>query len=380
MTNTPPNGAFRGFGAPQGQFAAEVHMERIAEALGMDPVRLREVNALRPGDETATGQRLGGDCSALQVLREAVRRTDFRRKRRVWAGTGRGIGLSLFFHGSGFTGGGEVKLASKASLELTETGARILAASTEMGQGTRTMHAQIVAETLGIPYDRVDVAPADTALVPDSGPTVASRTCMIVGKILQECAEEMKARLGRMSPREYLERHGPLVVTKEYRKPPEIQWSDETYRGDAYGAYGWGCDVAEIERDPDTGEIHPRRITAVQEFGRAIHPILSKGQIEGGTAQGAGWALLEEVAMRDGRMANAQLTNYLVPTTMDTPAIDAVILQNPYTRGPFGAKGVGELPIDGPAPAIVNAIRHLGLDVRSIPATPERVLEAEPRR
>ncbi|HEY7573667.1 MAG TPA: xanthine dehydrogenase family protein molybdopterin-binding subunit, partial [Thermoanaerobaculia bacterium] len=223
MTNTPPNGAFRGFGAPQSQFAAEVHMERIAEALGMDPVRLREVNAFRPGDVTATGQKLGRDTSALAVLREAVRRSDFRRKRRAWAGTHRGIGLALFFHGSGFTGGGEVRLASKASLELTETGARILVASTEMGQGTRTMHAQIVAETLGIPYARVEVGDADTARVPDSGPTVASRTCMIVGKILQECAEEMRARLGRLTPREYLRRHGPLVVTKQYRKPPEIQ-------------------------------------------------------------------------------------------------------------------------------------------------------------
>jgi CO/xanthine dehydrogenase Mo-binding subunit len=377
MTNTPPNGAFRGFGAPQAQFAAEVHMERIAEALGMDPVRLREVNALRPGDETATGQRLGRDTSALAVLREAVRRSDFRRKRRAWARTDRGIGLALFFHGSGFTGGGEVKLASKASLELTEKGARILVASTEMGQGTRTMLAQIVAETLGVPYGRVEVGEADTARVPDSGPTVASRTCMIVGRILQECAEDLKARLGRLTPREYLRRHGPLTVTKEYRKPPEIQWSDETYRGDAYGAYGWGCDVAEVEKDPDTGEIRPRRITAVQEFGRAIHPILAKGQIEGGTAQGAGWALLEEVVMRDGAMSNAQLTNYLIPTTLDTPEIETVILENPYARGPFGAKGVGELPIDGPAPAIVNAIRHLGLDVRAIPATPERILEAE---
>ncbi|HTO78115.1 MAG TPA: xanthine dehydrogenase family protein molybdopterin-binding subunit [Thermoanaerobaculia bacterium] len=380
MTNTPPNGAFRGFGAPQSQFAAEVHMERIAEALGMDPVRLREINALRSGDETATGQKLGGDTSALAVLREAVRRTDFRRKRRAWTGTNRGIGLSLFFHGSGFTGSGEVKLASKAALELTETGARILAASTEMGQGTRTMHAQIVAETLGIPYARVEVGDADTARVPDSGPTVASRTCMVVGKILQECAEEMKARLGKASPREYLRRHGPLVVTKEYRRPPGMRWSDETYRGDAYGAYGWGCDVAEVERDPVTGEIRPIRLTAVQEFGRAIHPILAKGQIEGGTAQAIGWALLEDVAMRDGRMANAQLTNYLVPTTADTPAIDAVILDNPYAHGPFGAKGVGELPIDGPAPAIVNAIRHLGFDARSIPATPERLLAAGPKR
>jgi CO/xanthine dehydrogenase Mo-binding subunit len=380
MTNTPPNGAFRGFGAPQSQFAAEVHMERIAEALGMDPVRLREINALRPGDETATGQKLGRDTSALAVLREAVRRSDFHRKRRAWAGTDRGIGLALFFHGSGFTGGGEVKLASKASLELTETGARILVSSTEMGQGTRTMLAQIVAETLSIPYERVEVGDADTARVPDSGPTVASRTCMIVGRILQECAREMKTRLGPLTPREYLRRHGPLLVTKEYRKPLEIQWSDETYRGDAYGAYGWGCDVAEIEKDPDTGQIRPRRITAVQEFGRAIHPILAKGQIEGGTAQGVGWALLEEVVMQGGGMANAQLTNYLVPTTMDTPEIETVILENPYVHGPFGAKGVGELPIDGPAPAIVNAIRHMGLDVRAIPATPERILQAETKR
>jgi CO/xanthine dehydrogenase Mo-binding subunit len=374
MTNTPPNGAFRGFGAPQTQFAAEVHMERIAEALGMDPVRLREVNAFRPGDTTATGQRLGKDCSALAVLREAVKRTDFQRRRRELAGSNRGIGLALFFHGSGFTGGGEVKLASKASLELTEQGARIRVASTEIGQGTRTMHAQIVADTLGIPYDRVEVSEADTAQVPDSGPTVASRTCMVVGKILESCAREMKRRLGRMTPREYLKKHGPLLITKEYEKPAGLQWSDETYRGDAYGAYGWGCDVAEVERDPVTFAVRPVRLTAVQEIGKAIHPVLAAGQIEGGTAQAIGYALLEEVVMRDGRMANVQLTNYAVPTTLDTPEIQTVILENPYEHGPFGAKGVGEMPIDGPAPAVVNAIRHMGLDVREIPATPERLM------
>ncbi len=377
MTNTPPNGAFRGFGAPQTQFAAEVHMERIAEALRIDPVRLREINAFRPGDTTATGQKLGVDCSALRVLREAARRTDFRRKRKALAGANRGIGLALFFHGSGFTGGGEVKLASKASLELTERGVRILVASTEIGQGTRTMHAQIVADALGIPYDRVEVSEADTSLVPDSGPTVASRTCMVVGKILERCAAEMKKRWGKMSPREYFARYGPLVITKEYQKPQELQWSDETYRGDAYGAYGWGCDVAEVECDPDTLEVRPVRFTAVAEIGKAIHPVLAAGQIEGGTAQGIGYALLEEVAMRDGRMANAQMTNYIAPTTLDTPPIDVVILEKPYKHGPHGAKGVGELPIDGPAPAIVNAIRHMGLDIRSIPATPERILEAK---
>jgi CO/xanthine dehydrogenase Mo-binding subunit len=376
MTNTPPNGAFRGFGAPQTQFAAEVHMDRIADRLGLDPVRVREINALRPGDTTATGQRLGRDSSALHVLREAVKRTDFKRRRKALAGTNRGIGLSLFWHGSGFTGGGEVKLASKASLALTERGARILVASTEIGQGTRTMHAQIVADTLGVPYDCIEVNAADTGVVPDSGPTVASRTCMVVGRILQRCAEEMRERLGRLTPREYLRRHGPLVITKEYERPIAMSWDDTSYQGDAYGSYGWGCDIVELEVDRDTWEVKPIAFTTVHEIGKAIHPILATGQIEGGSAQGLGYALLEEVVMRDGRMANAQLTNYIIPTTLDTPALDIVILENPYTHGPFGAKGVGEMPIDGPAPAVINALRHAGYDLREIPATPERLMEA----
>lgn len=377
MTNTPPNGAFRGFGAPQTQFAIEAHMDVVAERLGLDPVTIRERNALRPGDTTATGQALGRDCSALQVLREAVRRTDFRRKwkRRVRAPR-RGIGLSLFFHGAGFTGAGEVMLGSRASLELTARGARILVANTEIGQGTRTMLAQIVAETLGVPYEAIEVHAADTAHVPDSGPTVASRTCMIVGGLLKRCAEEMRDRLGRMTPREYLKRHGPLVVTRQYEKPPGVSWDDEAYRGHAYGTYAWGCDVAEIDVDEVTGEVRPTRITAVQEIGRAIHPRLAAGQIEGGTVQGLGYALIEEVVMRDGAMANAQLTNYIIPTTLDTPPIDVVILENPYPHGPFGAKGVGELPMDGPAPAVINALRHAGVAVTAIPATPERVLAA----
>jgi CO/xanthine dehydrogenase Mo-binding subunit len=374
MTNTPPNGAFRGFGAPQTQFATEVHMDRIAAAVGIDPVQLREINALRPGDTTATGQRLGRDCSALQVLREAVKRTDFKRRRKAIAGTNRGLGLSLFFHGSGFTGGGEIKLASKASLALTERGARILVASTEIGQGTRTMHAQIVADTLGVAYDCIEVNAADTGVVPDSGPTVASRTCMIVGRILQRCAEEMRDRLGRLTPRDYLRRHGPLLITREYERPTEMTWDDNSYQGDAYGTYGWACDVVELEVDRDTWEVRPIAFTTVHEIGKAIHPLLASGQIEGGSVQGLGYALLEEVVMRNGRMANAQLTNYIIPTTLDTPVLDVVMLGNPYPHGPFGAKGVGEMPIDGPAPAVVNALRHAGYDLREIPATPEKIM------
>jgi CO/xanthine dehydrogenase Mo-binding subunit len=376
MTNTPPNGAFRGFGAPQTQFATEVHMDRIAEALQLDPIRIREINAFRPGDVTATGQRLGKDCSALAVLREAVKRTNFKQKRRALKGSGRGIGLSLFFHGSGFTGSGEVKLASRASLALTEHGARILVGSTEIGQGTRTMLAQIAADTLGVPYDAIDVNEADTGIVPDSGPTVASRTCMIVGRLVQRAAEDLKARLGTLTPKQYLHKHGPLTVTAQYEKPADIVWDDATYRGDAYESYGWACDVVEVRIDPITWQVTPTAFTTVHEIGRAIHPGLARGQIEGGSAQGIGYAILEDVVMRDGRMVNNQLTNYIIPTTLDTPKIDVVLLENPYPRGPFGAKGVGEMPIDGPAPAVVNAIRHAGVDVREIPATPEKIMAA----
>jgi CO/xanthine dehydrogenase Mo-binding subunit len=351
-------------------------MDRIADELGIDPVALRAANALKPGDTTATGQVLHEDASAIPVLREAVRRSGFARKRRQWRGSHRGIGLSLFFHGSGFTGAGESKLASKASLELTASGAKILVASTEIGQGTRTMHAQIVAETLGVPYDAIEVSDADTSRVPDSGPTVASRTCMVVGRLLQRAATEMRERLGTLSPADYYRAHGSFTITTQYERPPGLAWDDDHYLGDAYGSYGWGCNVVELEVDRMSWEVRPTKVTSVVEIGKAIHPMMAAGQVDGGTAQALGFALLEEVVMRDGRMANAQLTNYIIPTPPDTPAFDTVILERPYEHGPFGAKGVGEMPIDGPAPAVVNALRSMGFDIRSIPATPERLMTA----
>ena len=374
FTNTPPNGAFRGFGAPQTQFAMEVHMERIAETLGIDPVKLRERNALRPGDLTATGQTLRDDCSALQVLKEAVKRSGYRRKSKKYKGTNKGIGVALFYHGSGFTGSGELKLASRAAVECTEHGVRLLVSSTEIGQGTRTMHAQIVADAMGIPYEQVEVAPVDTTIVPDSGPTVASRTCMVVGKILERAAAELKEKLNGTSPAEYFKKNGAARVEKQHEPPDWLRWDEDRYRGDAYVTFAWACDVAEVEIDRDTFEIRPLRITAVQDIGKAIHPALAMGQVEGGTAQGVGFAIIEQVVMKNGAMANAQLTNYTIPTTLDTPAIDVHLVENPFPEGPFGAKGLGELPIDGPAPAIVNAIRSLGIDVREVPATPELVM------
>ena len=162
----------------------------------------------------------------------------------------------------------------------------------------------------------------------------------------------------------------------QYEPPPGQVWDDVRYAGDAYGSYAWACNVVEIEVDPVTFAVTPTHVTAVAEVGKAIHPVMAEGQIQGGTAQGLSWALLEEVVMRDGRMANAQLTNYIIPTPMDAPPIEVVMLERPYAHGPSGAKGVGEMPIDGPAPAVVHALRHCGFDVRAIPATPERLMKA----
>src|SRR5262249_46588904 len=151
---------------------------------------------------------------------------------------------------------------------------------------------------------------------------------------------------------------------------------EATYRGDAYGTYGYGCDVVELKVDPDTGEVALTAVTSVHEAGTIINPTLAQGQIEGGTAQGLGMALLEEVVMHDGRMVNGQMTNYIIPTSADTPMMDIVTIERPYAGGPFGAKGLGEMPIDGPAAAVVNALRHAGYDLRAVPATPERIMEA----
>jgi CO/xanthine dehydrogenase Mo-binding subunit len=378
-THTPPNGAFRGFGAPQSQFAAELHMDRVAAQLGMDPIALRRKNLLRTGDVTATGQTLRDSVSAEEVLDRALKLHKKKTKK------GRTTGVALFFHGSGFTGGGEVRLASRAGLTLEADGVRLLVGSTEIGQGTRTMHAQIVADALGLPYEWIKTSDPDTAQVPDSGPTVASRTCMVVGRILERAAERLKKELGPYkSPKEFKKRarfvladRGTLQIIEEYRKPGEIQWSDETYKGDAYGAYAWGCNLADVEIDPVTYQAKCTDLTAVIDIGKAIHPILAEGQIEGGTLQAVGWALYEEVVMRDGKMANAQLTNYIIPTTLDTPRLHVEIVENPYQNGPFGAKGVGECPMDGPAAAIVNAInRQVKQPLASIPATPEKIMKA----
>jgi CO/xanthine dehydrogenase Mo-binding subunit len=410
-THTPPNGAFRGFGAPQTQFAVECHLDVVAAELGMDPIELRRRNALRVGDTTPTGQTLRESVSTHECLERTAKSADYVAKRarldleNAAAAKAerdpkakaparrlrRGIGIALAYHGAGFTGSGETRLASVAALDLTPDGRpRALTSNTEIGQGTQTIFAQMVAESLGVSPALVVVEQPDTREVPNSGPTVASRTCMVVGGLLARCGERMRERLElfverplrgdadfRAVAKRFLKERGALRFDEQYRKPDWIQWDDERYRGDAYPVFSYGCCAVEVEVDLDTAETRVVEVVTAQDVGKAIHPVLAAGQIEGGTLQALGWALLEEVRWKDGRVWNHQLTNYIIPTSADAPPMRVEIVEDPFSGGPFGAKGIGELPMDVPAPAVIAAIAHAtGRRLDTIPASPERLLHA----
>ncbi len=399
-TNTPPNGAFRGFGAPQTLFAAELQMEAIASRLKMDPVSLRQTNLFRIGSITATGQTLRESVGAENVLDRVLSRSKFRQKKSQharWNGsktkpTWRGIGLATVFHGDGFTGSGEVFLRSRAGIELVHDGTlRIDAASTEIGQGTTSILAQIVADALDVPYDWIDVETPDTSKVPNSGPTVASRTCMVVGGLLHKAAKKLKKALVQAGANWPLTREAlatsaaracgkkrSIDFVEQYRKPGDVTWDEETYRGDAYGVYSYAAMVVDLEIDKTTYEVTVRDVITAQDVGKAINPLLVEGQIIGGTAQALGYALLENTVVDDrGVMQNAQLTNYIIPTALDMPTMDVTIVEEPYSKGPFGAKGVGELPMDIPAPAVAAAIYDAtGLFMAELPILPERLCQA----
>jgi len=181
----------------------------------------------------------------------------------------------------------------------------------------------------------------------------------------------------RAACRAYVATIGPLKGVSQYRAPADVRWNDETYRGDAYGAYAWAVHVAEVSVDTVSCQAQVDDFVAVQEVGKVIHPVLATGQIEGGVAQAIGFALYENVVWQEGRMLNAQMTNYIMPTSADLPPIRVFFEERPYAGGPGGAKGIGELPIDGGAPAILNAIEQAtGAVVRRIPATPEALMEA----
>jgi CO/xanthine dehydrogenase Mo-binding subunit len=392
-TNTIPYGAFRGFGAPQTIFAVERHMDEIAATLGIDRIELRRRNFLHDGDTTATEQVMREPVILDQLMDRALAESDYHARRARFARENpgspikRGLGVAAFYHGSGFTGSGERTLNSLAGVDVTpERNVRVLVSSTEFGQGTNTVLTQIAAEAIGLDMNDVIMAPADTGIVPNSGPTVASRTAMVVGRLIERAGTQLVAMLrehaglGEGFSREeffaacevYRAAHGSIISLCRYEPPPGIFWDDQKYRGEAYPAFAWSVQVAQVAVDTVTYSAEVEEFWSVQEAGRVLNPVLAAGQIEGGVAQGIGYALYEKVVWQNGRMANNQMTNYIMPTAEDVPPIHVYFEEIPFRHGGYGAKGIGELPHDGPAPAILNAIKDAtGVSFHAIPLLPE---------
>ena len=398
-TNAPPHGAFRGFGAPQSLFALERHMDRIARVVGLSPEEIRRRNFLKPGQDTTTSQMVREEIDLGKLLDRAMELSDYQVKTKHFAEANRenvsrkkGIGIASFLHGAGFTGSGERYLASVVSVEACRDGRlRVLVSSAEFGQGTNTILCQIAAEALRLRYEDVEIAQPDTQEVPNSGPTVASRTAMVVGQLVHSAALGIKQTLiasgllresytpeeFREACRSYVVRHGTFRSTAQYEPPNDVFWDDKTYRGSAYAAFAWAVYVAEVTVDLTTYSVTVDDFVALQEIGKVLHPVLAKGQIIGGVAQAIGFALYEKVIWDKGRMQNGQMTNYIMPTSSDLPPIRVYFEELGNVHGAFGAKGIGELPMDGPAPAIVNAVESaLGLSFDSIPLLPEGVFDA----
>jgi CO/xanthine dehydrogenase Mo-binding subunit len=396
-TNIPPHGAFRGFGAPQSLFALERHFDKVAKTIGLTPEEFRRRNFLGTGDHTATGQLLSEPVDMQHLLTRALSESGYHEKVARFAEENknssikRGVGFATFMHGTGFTGSGERRLNSLVHVDILEDGRPyILASSTEFGQGTNTILSQVAAQTLRVPYESIVVAQPDTSVVPNSGPTVASRTAMIVGKLVERACEKTLTTLRDseglpedFTPQQftvaalaYREKHGSLRSSVRYEPVTKIFWDDDLYRGDAYPGYAWAVYVAEVEVDMNTYMAICTRFDALQEVGKVMHPVLAKGQIEGGVAQGIGYALYEKCVWQNGHMANNQMTNYIMPTSADLPPIHVHFEEVPSVHGPGGAKGIGELPMDGPAPAILNAIENAtGISFTAIPLLPEDIYE-----
>ncbi len=397
-TNTPPHGAFRGFGAPQSIFGLENHLDDVAAAAGLAPDEFRRRNFIKKGQSTATSQVIREDVDMDEILDRALELSDYKALYEKYSNQDpssrirRGIGFASFMHGAGFTGSGERMLASRVAVEADVQGnIHILSSSTEIGQGTNTVFSQMAADSLNLPFDMFVVAQPDTAFVPDSGPTVASRTVMIVGRLVQNSCINLKKKLqesgflkAAYTPSEfsaackaYIEKFGKLRGEAEYIQPPEVNWDDVKYYGDAYATYAWATYVAEVSVDLDTFYATVENFVAVQEAGHIVNPVLAAGQIEGGVAQAIGYAVYENCVYKNGHLTNGRMTNYIVPTTVDTPPIKVEFVEKDSPYGPGrGAKGIGELPMDGGAPAIANALRQaLGTTIPTIPTIPETIFK-----
>lgn len=416
-TNTVPSGAFRGFGGPQAVFGIEMLMEKIAWTLGLPPQAVRRINLIEPGQTTATEQVLKYSVSAKLTFENVLQQSDFENKYRHYAKWNRpilsrlkqgqypkpksddvlkGIGICAFLHGAGFTGTGENKIQGKIRVELNDHGQPVIfAAQTEMGQGEITAFKNIMAEALFIDREQVILSEVNTDLVPNSGPTVASRSTMVVGSLLVEAAQEIVSQLSERLKNEMgiefhyrqgyfygagnilafqtvAQKYHDIKIEKQYCHPPIIQFDDRRWKGDAYPVFSWAASVAEVEVDPVTFEISVTHYYTTHEIGKAINYDQAVAQIQGGSLQGIGWALYEQIELENGQFNVSGFSDYIVPTMMDAPEFHVRILENSYPFGPFGAKGLGELPFVGAAPAVVSALWMIfGREFNQIPMVPE---------
>lgn len=376
-TNSVPNGAFRGFGGPQSIFAIETHMNHIAKKIGLEPLELKKKSFVKKGDETSTGGRFYYDIKLDEMLQKAEDMCDFTKKYKENEIQNnknnefikKGIGMSIFLHGCGFTGSGErdfIKAVVKI-LKHEDDKVEILVANTDMGQGLQTTLRKIVAKILDIDYSEIIYKNPDTDRVPDSGPTAASRSVMVVGKLLESAALTLK--------KQWISGKKQLVLEK-YKHPNLIPWDEKKFSGDAYPSYSWGINVLEVEINTLTGFADIKGIYTVFEVGNEIDTTIMEGQVHGGVIQGLGYGSCEKMECSNGAFRQNSITDYIIPTSKDVVNIKNVFVHNPCDLGPFGAKGAGELTFVGTAPAYADAIENaLGIKVNKIPATPEYIME-----
>lgn len=364
-TNNVISGAFRGFGAPQANFAIESHMNHLARLLDVNPIDFRKQYFLKQGDTSSTGGILFSAIKLDEIVEKIEANSDFRDKF-AYHIPHRGIGLSVYFHGCGFTGSGEKDLLhTEAKLKkYTDNRVEIFASSAEMGQGAMTTLAKIVSNALEIPLDHVIHNYPDTLTCPDSGPTVASRTVMIVGKVLYDLSLELKENW----------HEGEIEVTKTYTYPEELVWNNRDFQGNAYPDYAWGATVVEVTVDPLTYAPLVTGLWTVSDIGTLIDEKIVKGQIDGGFYQGLGYAFMEQMKASGGNIIQNDLSKYIIPGSNDFPVIHSEFIENTYDHGPFGAKGLGELTTVGVASAYAAAVENAtGIKINDIPVSPEMI-------
>jgi len=383
-TNNIPSGAFRGFGAPQGIFCAEMQVSKLAQALGIDPVELRMRNLLRDDTPSAMGTPFPGGVSLVEVTETCAQAAGWHhsgeggwQKPSVSDPTAgktlrRGIGVATGFKNAGFSFGYQencwLKIELRGSTEIEK--ALVFIGSAEVGQGSHTVIEQMAADALGIPLERVKLIPSDTATSPgSSGSVSASRMTYMAGNAIRTAAQAALAR--------WRENERPVVVEHVYLAPPTTPLDVTGGQGTPNFSYGYAAQVVEVEVDLETGELRVLRVVAADDVGRAINPRLVEGQIEGAVVQALGWATCENFIVKDGQVLTAHLSQYLIPTIHDAPAeIVPIIVEKPDPQGPWGVRGVGEMPFLPFAPALAAAIFDaIGVWYDELPLTPGRVLK-----